>query len=93
MFHVCPPTGSIWTQQIIISICELAGGLNEYPNNYEQMPWLEYLEDRGNYTLRPSPRLFSSHLTPALMPPGLKDKKGKVSIYGGSINPANKMRV
>uniref|UniRef100_A0A671Z0U9 Sulfotransferase n=1 Tax=Sparus aurata TaxID=8175 RepID=A0A671Z0U9_SPAAU len=75
-----PKSGSIWTQQIIISICELAGGLNEYPNNYEQMPWLEFLEGREDYSLRPSPRLFSSHLTPALMPPGLKDKKGKI-IY------------
>uniref|UniRef100_A0A7N8X5P8 Sulfotransferase n=1 Tax=Mastacembelus armatus TaxID=205130 RepID=A0A7N8X5P8_9TELE len=68
-------SGTIWTQQIIISICELAGGLNEYENNCHQMPWLEYSEDHENYSLRPSPRLFSSHLTPALMPPGLKDKK------------------
>ncbi|XP_036944209.1 amine sulfotransferase-like [Acanthopagrus latus] len=75
-----PKSGSIWTQQIIISICELAGGLNEYPNNFEQMPWLEYLAGREDYSLRPSPRLFSSHLTPALMPAGLKDKKGKI-IY------------
>ncbi|XP_051797313.1 amine sulfotransferase-like [Acanthochromis polyacanthus] len=75
-----PKSGTIWTQQIIISICELAGGLNEYPNNLEQMPWLEYREDRANYALRPSPRLFASHLTPMLMPPGLKEKKGKI-IY------------
>ncbi|KAM8724755.1 amine sulfotransferase-like [Acanthopagrus schlegelii] len=75
-----PKSGSIWTQQIIISICELAGGLNEYPNNFEQMPWLEYLAGREDYSLRPSPRLFSSHLTPALMPAGLRNKKGKI-IY------------
>ncbi|KAM9345584.1 amine sulfotransferase-like [Symphorus nematophorus] len=75
-----PKSGTIWTQQIIISIYELGGGLNEYPNNMEQMPWLEFLEGREPYCLRPSPRLFSSHLTPALMPPGLKDKKGKI-IY------------
>ncbi|XP_051797309.1 amine sulfotransferase-like isoform X3 [Acanthochromis polyacanthus] len=75
-----PKSGTIWTQQIIISICELAGGLNEYPNNLEQMPWLEYREDRPDYALRPSPRLFASHLTPMLMPPGLKEKKGKI-IY------------
>ncbi|XP_041813649.1 amine sulfotransferase-like [Chelmon rostratus] len=74
-----PKSGTIWSQQIIISICELGGGLNEYPNNMEQMPWLEYREDR-DYSVRPSPRLFSSHLTPALMPPGLKDKKAKI-IY------------
>ncbi|XP_051797307.1 amine sulfotransferase-like isoform X1 [Acanthochromis polyacanthus] len=75
-----PKSGTIWTQQIIISICELAGGLNEYPNNMEQMPWLEYTEGRPDDALRPSPRLFVSHLTPMLMPPGLKEKKGKI-IY------------
>uniref|UniRef100_A0A8P4KLL9 Sulfotransferase n=1 Tax=Dicentrarchus labrax TaxID=13489 RepID=A0A8P4KLL9_DICLA len=75
-----PKSGTIWTQQIIISICELHGGLNEYPNNLEQMPWLEYTEGRGDYSLRPSPRLFASHLTPALLPLGLKDKKAKI-IY------------
>ncbi|KAG7505180.1 amine sulfotransferase-like [Solea senegalensis] len=73
-----PKSGTIWTQQIIISICELSGGLNEYPNNFEQMPWLEYTEGRPDYALRPSPRLFASHLTPILMPPGLKDKKAKI---------------
>ncbi|XP_068193271.1 amine sulfotransferase-like [Antennarius striatus] len=73
-----PKSGSIWTQQIIISICELDGGLNAYPNNYEQMPWLEYPEDQEPYSLRPSPRLFSSHLIPELMPPGLEDKKAKI---------------
>ncbi|XP_042361048.1 amine sulfotransferase-like [Plectropomus leopardus] len=75
-----PKSGTIWTQQIIISICELDGGLNEYPNNMEQMPWLECKEEGKDYTLRPSPRLFSSHLIPALMPPGLEDKKAKI-IY------------
>ncbi|XP_050930117.1 amine sulfotransferase [Lates calcarifer] len=71
-------SGTIWTQQILISICELSGGLNEYPNNMEQMPWLEYREDRPDYSLRPSPRLFTSHLTPAFMPLGLKDKRAKI---------------
>ncbi|XP_068193841.1 amine sulfotransferase-like [Antennarius striatus] len=75
-----PRSGTVWSQQIVISICELGGGLNEYPNNREQMPWLEYLDGREPYSLRPSPRLFSSHMIPELMPPGLKDKKAKV-IY------------
>ncbi|XP_049417933.1 amine sulfotransferase-like [Epinephelus fuscoguttatus] len=76
-----PKSGTIWTQQIIISILELDGGLKKYPNNMEQMPWLEHkVEGREDYALRPSPRLFSSHLTPPLMPPGLKDKKAKI-IY------------
>ncbi|XP_068193842.1 amine sulfotransferase-like [Antennarius striatus] len=73
-----PKSGTIWSQQIIISICELDGGLNAYPNNLEQMPWLEYEEGREPYSLRPSPRLFSSHMVPDLMPPGLKDKKAKI---------------
>ncbi|KAM3599071.1 uncharacterized protein V6R79_026348 [Siganus canaliculatus] len=73
-------SGTIWTQQIIISICELAGGLNEYANNLEQMPWLEFLDGQQDYSLRPSPRLFTSHLTPALLPPGLRDRKAKI-IY------------
>ncbi|KAL7378674.1 hypothetical protein ABVT39_017126 [Epinephelus coioides] len=76
-----PKSGTIWTQQIIISICELDGRLNKYQNNMEQMPWLERTEEgQEDYALRPSPRLFSSHLTPPLMPPGLKDKKAKI-IY------------
>ncbi|KAG7504302.1 amine sulfotransferase-like [Solea senegalensis] len=75
-----PKSGTIWTQQIIISICELSGRMTEYPNNYEKMPWLEYRDDRPDYALRPSPRLFASHLTPALMPPDMKNKKAKI-IY------------
>ncbi|KAJ0058252.1 hypothetical protein NL108_012386, partial [Boleophthalmus pectinirostris] len=75
-----PKSGTIWTQQILISICELSGDLNEYSNNLEQMPWLEHRGTRPDYALRPSPRLFTSHLLPALMPPGLKDKKAKI-IY------------
>ncbi|XP_028310068.1 amine sulfotransferase-like [Gouania willdenowi] len=75
-----PKSGTIWTQQVVISVCELDGGLNQYQNNLEQMPWLEYTEGRADYSLRPSPRLFASHLTPMLLPPGLKDGKAKV-IY------------
>ncbi|KAM9824421.1 amine sulfotransferase-like [Neosynchiropus ocellatus] len=73
-----PKSGTIWTQQIITSMVNFDDENKEYPNNYEQMPWLEYIEQREPYSLRPSPRLFSSHLTPALMPPGLKEKKAKI---------------
>ncbi|KAM8883010.1 amine sulfotransferase-like [Synchiropus picturatus] len=75
-----PKSGSIWTQQITVSIVNFDGEKKEYANNYEEMPWLEYLEGREPYSTRPSPRLFCSHLTPALMPPGLKQKKAKI-IY------------
>ena len=73
-----PDAGTIWTQQIITSIYELDDDHVPYPNNLERMPWLEYLEGREDYSLRPSPRLFASHLTPALLPPGLRSKKAKV---------------
>ncbi|XP_061080316.1 amine sulfotransferase-like [Conger conger] len=74
-----PKSGTIWTQQIITLLCE-ADLANDvvYDNNLETMPWLEYREGRPDYSLRPSPRLFASHLTPALMPPGLKDKRAKI---------------
>ncbi|XP_053717979.1 amine sulfotransferase-like [Synchiropus splendidus] len=75
-----PKSGTIWTQQIIILIMNFDGEKKEYPNNSEEMPWLEYLEGREPYSTRPSPRLFSSHLVPVFMPPGLKEKKAKM-IY------------
>ncbi|XP_029013705.1 amine sulfotransferase-like [Betta splendens] len=75
-----PKSGTIWIQQIVISICELDGSLNKNEVNPKQMPWLEHSYVHDDYTLRPSPRLFSSHLRPTLMPPGLKDKKAKI-IY------------
>ncbi|XP_055736606.1 amine sulfotransferase [Salvelinus fontinalis] len=74
-----PKSGTIWAQQIITSICESEMG-DIYPNNMEMMPWLEYIDKRADYSLRPNPRLFASHLTPVLMPPGLRDKKAKM-IY------------
>nr|XP_046149603.1 amine sulfotransferase [Oncorhynchus gorbuscha] len=74
-----PKSGTIWAQQIITSICESEMG-DIYPNNLEMMPWLEYIDKRTDYSLRPNPRLFASHLTPVLMPPGLRDKKAKM-IY------------
>ncbi|CAL8310560.1 unnamed protein product [Arctogadus glacialis] len=76
--YQCP--GTIWTQQIITSIYELDDDHVPYPNNLERMPWLEYLEGREDYSPRPSPRLFASHLTPALLPPGLRSRKAKI-IY------------
>ncbi|XP_068606089.1 amine sulfotransferase-like [Brachionichthys hirsutus] len=75
-----PKSGTVWTQQIIISIHEFDGGLSKYPTNMEKMPWLENINNRDNYPLRPSPRLFACHLTPEFMPPGLEDKKPKI-IY------------
>ncbi|XP_068611849.1 amine sulfotransferase-like [Brachionichthys hirsutus] len=75
-----PKSGTIWTQQIIISIYEFDGGLSKYPTNMGKMPWLEYIDTQENYHLRPSPRLFVCHLPPEFMPPGLEDKRPKI-IY------------
>ncbi|KAL4658095.1 amine sulfotransferase-like [Arapaima gigas] len=73
-----PKSGTVWTQQIMILIHEEDGVKDNYKINLDKMPWLEYPKDRGDYTKRPSPRLFASHLTPALMPSGLRDKKAKI---------------
>ncbi|KAJ8332321.1 hypothetical protein SKAU_G00426760 [Synaphobranchus kaupii] len=41
------------------------------------MPWLELLRKGYDYTTRPSPRLFCSHLQEHLVPRGLQEKKAK----------------
>ncbi|XP_025762444.1 amine sulfotransferase [Oreochromis niloticus] len=71
-----PKSGTVWAQQIIISIHELHGNQNKYSTNIERMPWLEY--KTAEYTLLPSPRLFASHLPEHIMPPGVKEKKAKI---------------
>ncbi|XP_061080229.1 amine sulfotransferase-like [Conger conger] len=74
-----PKSGTVWTQQIITLLCEADPSNNiVYDNNWHTMPWLESRLDMPDYSLRPSPRLFTSHLTPALMPPGLKNKRAKI---------------
>ncbi|XP_017568786.2 amine sulfotransferase-like isoform X1 [Pygocentrus nattereri] len=74
-----PKSGTIWTQNIIMLICESdCTNETEFSNNLEKMPWLEYPQGHSDYSSRASPRFFASHLPPALMPPGLKDKKAKI---------------
>ncbi|KAI4902927.1 hypothetical protein NFI96_014154 [Prochilodus magdalenae] len=46
---------------------------------YNQMPWLEFMKKGEDYNIRPSPRLFCSHLHQPLMPHALQGK-GKI-IY------------
>ncbi|KAJ0058265.1 hypothetical protein NL108_012408, partial [Boleophthalmus pectinirostris] len=76
-----PKSGTIWTQQIIISIYELTGEVKESCTlNAMQMPWMEISLMKENMSKMQSPRLFSSHLIPSLLPPGLKDKRTKI-IY------------
>ncbi|KAK1155429.1 amine sulfotransferase-like [Acipenser oxyrinchus oxyrinchus] len=52
----------------------------ESDTNMKRMPWLEYNLEGKDYNMRPSPRLFTTHLTYNLMPKMLKEKKAKV-IY------------
>ncbi|XP_029913799.1 amine sulfotransferase-like [Myripristis murdjan] len=75
-----PKSGTIWAQNIIISVLERDSGLQAYPCNWKHMPWIEHTVNEEDFSLRPSPRLFTSHLRPALMPPGLKNKRAKI-IY------------
>ncbi|XP_075124209.1 amine sulfotransferase-like [Leptodactylus fuscus] len=76
-----PKSGTIWTQQIISLICN-EGHRNgtENINNMTRMPWLEYNIDNVDFSSRPSPRFFSTHLPYYLMPRDLKYRKGKI-IY------------
>ncbi|NP_001295759.1 sulfotransferase family 3, cytosolic sulfotransferase 4 [Danio rerio] len=74
-----PKSGTVWTQRIITLIYE-----EDFPEKakqitFEQMPWIEYRKKGKDYSTRPSPRLFCSHLLEPLMPKTLK-RKGKV-IY------------
>ncbi|XP_017568759.1 amine sulfotransferase-like [Pygocentrus nattereri] len=74
-----PKSGTIWTQNIIMLICGSdSTDEAEFPNNLVKMPWLEFPTGHSDYSSRPSPRFFASHLTPALMPSGLKGKKAKI---------------
>ncbi|XP_066498554.1 amine sulfotransferase-like [Hoplias malabaricus] len=72
-------SGTIWTQNIIMSICDSeCTDETEFPNNMKKMPWLEYPQGSMDYSTRASPRFFTSHLNTVLMPPGLREKKPKI---------------
>uniref|UniRef100_A0A8B9LC06 Sulfotransferase n=1 Tax=Astyanax mexicanus TaxID=7994 RepID=A0A8B9LC06_ASTMX len=75
-----PKSGTVWTQRIMTLLYE-----EDFPElknemTYEQMPWLEFLEIGKDFNIRPSPRLFCSHLHQHLVPLGLQGK-GKVKYF------------
>ncbi|XP_061088387.1 amine sulfotransferase-like [Conger conger] len=75
-----PKSGTVWTQRIVTLLYE-----EDFPDSLdkttiERMPWLDYLVKGTDYSKRPSPRLFCSHLQEHLSPRGLQEKKAKV-IY------------
>ncbi|XP_065100740.1 amine sulfotransferase-like [Paramisgurnus dabryanus] len=74
-----PKSGTVWSQQILTSLYEEDFPEKVNETTYERMPWLELLQRGKDYTLRPSPRLFCSHLQEHLLPKGLQGK-GKI-IY------------
>ncbi|XP_066497565.1 amine sulfotransferase-like isoform X2 [Hoplias malabaricus] len=80
-------SGTIWTQNIIMSICDSeCTDETEFPNNMKKMPWLEYPPGNMDYSTRASPRFFTSHLNTALMPPGLREKKPKIVYVARNPN-------
>ncbi|XP_073532001.1 amine sulfotransferase-like [Phyllobates terribilis] len=76
-----PKSGTIWTQQIL-SLIFNEGHRNrkEQIENIERVSWIEYNIYNTDFSSRPSPRLFTSHLPYYLMPKDLKFKMGKI-IY------------
>ncbi|XP_073532000.1 amine sulfotransferase-like [Phyllobates terribilis] len=76
-----PKSGTIWTQQILSLIFnEGHRNTTEQIENIERVPWIEYNFYNSDFSSRPSPRLFSSHLPYYLMPKDLRFKMGKI-IY------------
>ncbi|XP_038597711.1 amine sulfotransferase-like [Tachyglossus aculeatus] len=76
-----PKSGTVWTQQVVNLILsdEHRNGMQNL-ENIERAPWLEYNLRKANYTLLPSPRVFSTHLPYNLLPKGVQSQKVKV-IY------------
>ncbi|KAG8545794.1 hypothetical protein GDO81_020291 [Engystomops pustulosus] len=76
-----PKSGTVWSQQIL-SLIFNEGHRNGTENidNMTRVPWIEYNIHNMDFSSRPSPRLFSTHLPYYLMPRDLRFRTGKI-IY------------
>ncbi|XP_006165062.1 amine sulfotransferase [Tupaia chinensis] len=74
-----PKSGTIWTQQIL-SLIYFEGHRNSTENleTLDRAPFLEYNIRNVDFSKRPSPRLFCSHIPYFLAPKGFKNKKVKI---------------
>ncbi|XP_039620647.1 amine sulfotransferase-like [Polypterus senegalus] len=77
--RVDDPMGTVWTQQIVSLIFE-DDCTEDFQNNIQRMPWIEFPMDGYDFVNRLSPRLYATHLPYHLAPKALKEKKAKV-IY------------
>ncbi|XP_054993153.1 amine sulfotransferase-like [Sorex araneus] len=74
-----PKSGTIWTQQILCLIYfEKHRKQTENVQTLDLAPFLEYNIHKVDFTKRPSPRIFCSHLPYYLVPNGLKNKRAKI---------------
>uniref|UniRef100_A0A8C5RRM7 Sulfotransferase n=1 Tax=Laticauda laticaudata TaxID=8630 RepID=A0A8C5RRM7_LATLA len=76
-----PKSGTIWTQNIVSLI--LHEGHRDGTENItliDRTPWLECNIFHIDFSTRPSPCLFTSHLPYYLVPKALQNKTGKI-IY------------
>ncbi|XP_077018841.1 amine sulfotransferase-like isoform X2 [Tamandua tetradactyla] len=74
-----PKSGTIWTQHIL-SLIYYEGHRNRTENvdTLDRAPFLEYNSRKVDFSKRPSPRIFSSHIPYYLAPRGLKNRKAKI---------------
>ncbi|XP_075410089.1 amine sulfotransferase-like [Tenrec ecaudatus] len=76
-----PKSGTIWTQQILSLIYyEDHRNRTSHMDSLDRAPFLEYNIRKVDFSKRPSPRLFCTHLPYYLAPNALKNNKNKI-IY------------
>ncbi|XP_007663326.2 amine sulfotransferase-like [Ornithorhynchus anatinus] len=76
-----PKSGTVWTQQVVnLILYDKHRDGTENMENANRAPWFEYNTRNIDFNLRPSPRIFSTHLPYYLVPKGLQSQKAKI-IY------------